>query len=102
LTKHAPDEALLRGHADLEEVKVSLPDLLEASARALCSAGAEAVGAESTVDAARVGAEVDVVDVEPKKLEKHMPKLYDLEPRCGTEKSLNVDLDVELYQMENW
>jgi hypothetical protein len=33
---------------------------------------------------------------------KIMHKLYDLEPHCAPEKSLNVDLGVDLYQMENY
>jgi hypothetical protein len=36
------------------------------------------------------------------RLGKIMQKLYDLEPQCVPEKSLNVDLGVNLYQMEDF
>jgi hypothetical protein len=35
-------------------------------------------------------------------MEKIMHKLYDLEPDNTPEKRINLDLDVDLYQMESY
>jgi hypothetical protein len=35
-------------------------------------------------------------------MEKIMHKLYDLEPDNAPEKKVNLDLDVDLYQMESY
>jgi hypothetical protein len=36
------------------------------------------------------------------RMEKIMHKLYDLEPDNAPEKKVNLDLDVDLYQMESY
>lgn len=102
MTKHTPDEVLLRGHAVLADVDVaaSLADLVEKNVLSLCGAGSKADSeVEASVQAVPVKAAIE--DAKGK-LGKTVIKLYDLESRCGPEKPRNIELDVELYQMENW
>lgn len=42
------------------------------------------------------------VDTIKNRLEKTMRKLYELEPESAPEKSIQLDLCVDLYQMENF
>jgi len=39
---------------------------------------------------------------ETDRLGKIMPELYNLENCIGSEKSVKIDLDLDLYQMENY
>jgi hypothetical protein len=98
LTKHLHEDLEAKlpisvdDHTKLMHPNVNLIDISLPRAKALHGLGATPVLPKSRakITSAKI------------RLEKIMHKLYDLEPHCMPEKSLNVDLGVELYQMENY
>ena len=103
MTKQVPDEALLRGHVDIEDgnkVAASIADLIEKNALSLCATQVEPQqGTKTRLRATHVNARMHVTKNRSGRI---MHKLYDLEPSGEPEKQLNVNLDVDLYQMEDW
>ncbi len=106
MTKHVADEALPKLHISIEDA-TSLVDssvkLLESPSLEICGCGGARVHSVHKVSSAK-SATLKTHTPKPafKRLEKIMQKLYDLEPQSGPEKPLNVDLDVDLYQMEDY
>ncbi len=101
MTKQLHDEAAPKLHISLEDAtKLMLED------------DALGIGASCGPSAARAIQRLDAAPklVKPRtrakpvsiknRLEKILHKLYDLEPEHTPEKTLNVNLDVDLYQME--
>jgi hypothetical protein len=111
LTKHVTDEALPKLHVPLEEadklVEASLR-LLDDQDTGICSVH----NIDSNINSLRKAtAENPLLKTHATKakvnniknrLEKTMHKLYDLEPDNAPEKPLNIDLDIDLYQMEKY
>jgi hypothetical protein len=101
LTKQASDEAALKCHMPLEDVN----KIVENTAKlmdnnALVFLGAR-LGPERRVKPKRtmVKARMGVLR---SRLGKIMHRLYDLEAGKEQEKPLKIDLDLDLYQMENF
>jgi hypothetical protein len=98
LTKQASDETVLKGHLALEEANKVVPSVTEVIVNnALVIRGAHNVEHEGKLDVALVVTKKNSVK---SKLRQIMPELYDLEDGAEAEKPLDVDLD--LYQMENY
>jgi hypothetical protein len=110
LTKRLHEEVAPKLRISLDEVTK-----LDADPVKLLQSPSLAIGGPCRSSAAK---SVHGLDAEPKlvtlsktktrqvslksRLEKIMHKLYDLEPDSAPEKPLNVNLDVDLYQMEGW
>jgi len=101
LTKQASDEATLKCHMPLEEATKIIGNTAKLmDTNALVFLGArlspeERVKPKRTVVKARVG-------VLRSRLGKIMHRLYDLEAGKEPEKPSKIDLDLDLYQMENY
>jgi len=98
LTKQASDETALRCHATLEELNKVSPSVTEAVVKnALVICGAHV---DPEQEGKRKRAVVKTrVSLLRSRLGRIMRRLYDLEAGNEPEKPLNIDLD--LYQMEN-
>jgi hypothetical protein len=105
LTKHIPDETFLKNQIELEEarrISANVTEIMDKNALAICATHRHTIMKRDTkpkVTITPVKAKIGMVKT---KLGKITHKLYDLEPESATDKNLNVDLDVQLYQMENW
>jgi hypothetical protein len=98
LTKQASDETVLKGHLALEETSKVVPIVTEAIVNnALVIRDAHNIEQEGELDVTLVNTKKNTVK---SKLRQIMPELYDIENGAETEKPLEVDLD--LYQMENY
>ncbi len=99
MTKHPQDEALFRGHVDLEETKIntSITDLMEKNTLSICATQIKPLPKAKRAIIVKAG-----MRQAKSRLGRIMHKLYDLEPSSEADKQLNVNLDVDLYQMENW
>jgi cell division GTPase FtsZ len=98
LTKQASDETVLRGHLTLEETNKVVSSVTEAIVNnALVIHGAHNIEQESELDVTIVMTRKNTVK---RKLRQIMPELYDIENGAEAEKPVEVDLD--LYQMENY
>jgi cell division GTPase FtsZ len=98
LTKQTSDETVLKGHLALEEANKAVPSVTEAIVNnALVIRGAHNVEHEGELDVTVVMTRKNSVK---SKLREIMPELYDIENGAEAEKPLEVDLD--LYQMENY
>jgi hypothetical protein len=99
LTKHAPDENLLKCPVALEEInKVppSVAELLEKNAFVIPDMHVDfAEEVEPRVRSAK-----NRTSSRRNKLKRITEKLYNLEPHDGPEKGLKIELD--LYQMESF
>ncbi len=101
LTKQASDEAALKCHMPLEDVNKivgSTAKLMDNNALVFLGARLspeEIAKPKRTVVKARMG-------VLRSRLGKIMHRLYDLEAGKEQEKPLKIDLDLDLYQMENF
>ncbi len=106
MTKHISDETLPKMHVSLDDAQ----DLVATNIKALNSQPLGVCNCPSLKPMHKVttGTSVKSRAVRPKvdsiknRLEKTMRKLYDLEPDNAPEKSLQLDLCVDLYQMENF
>ncbi len=107
MTKHISDETLPKMHMSLDDAQ----DLVATNIKTLnsqplgvCNRPSlkpmhKVITATSAVKSRAVRPKVDSIK---NRLEKTMRKLYDLEPDNAPEKSLQLDLCVDLYQMENF
>lgn len=97
MTKPLPDETLLKCHLAVEDVnKVGEGITRVMDNNALLIRGpVVAPEREETLIKPKVNAKRS-------RLGKTMQKLYNLEPSSESEKPLRVDLDVDLYQMEEY
>ncbi len=106
MTKHAVDEGFPKYHMPLEEANKLIEEnikVLDSSSLGICPANVKSVhkvGTEPTISAAIV-AKPKTNSIKTR-LGKIMHKLYDLESDDAPEKPLNVNLDVDLYQMEKY
>ena len=92
MTKHAPDENALRYPLSVEEPK----KLVENKTFVTCDAQVSPE-LESKFEVATIST---TVEPEMNVLEKIIPKIYDLEELFEPQKSVKINLDLDLYQME--
>ena len=101
MTKHASDEVALKCHMPLEEAN----KIIENAAKILDNSAFVMSGAhvnleqEGKLRHASVKTRIKSLR---SRLGKIMHRLYDLETGSEPEKRLNLDFDVDLYQMENF
>ncbi len=101
LTKQVADETALKCHLPLDEAN----KIVENTAKLMDSNAHVILGAHSNFEEvakpkrALVKARVNSLR---SRLGKIMQKLYDLEPDNKPEKKLNIDFEMDLYQMENF
>lgn len=105
MTKHAPpvDEALLKCHVTVTEdgqVSPVISEIVSNDALALCGGHINTVVPNSKGQLKVTVAEAKLRGVSA--LGTTLHKLYDLEAPTQPEKPLHIDLDVDLYQMENY
>jgi len=92
LTKHTPDEVALKCHVAIEEAS----KVVEDNAVVICDAQASPeLESEVEVTAIRTG-----IESKGNVLGIIMPELYDLEGGVESEKPVKIELDLDLYQME--
>ncbi|MBN1357698.1 hypothetical protein JW988_02915 [Candidatus Bathyarchaeota archaeon] len=91
MTKHAPDDTL-KCHLTVEEPK----KLVEENTIAVCSVQTSPE-IESTIEVTQITNEIKPIR---KGLQKMVPELYNLEDYPESEKTVKIDLDLDLYQME--
>jgi nucleotidyltransferase/DNA polymerase involved in DNA repair len=97
LTKQAPDEIALKCHMPLDEANKIVGNtskLLENNAFAF-------LDSEEGVKTKRAMAKTRMGSLRSR-LGKIMRRLYDLESGNEPEKTLKIEFDVDLYQMENF
>jgi hypothetical protein len=101
------DEAISKLHVSLEDANKLVEDnvkILGSSTLGLCGANVNS----QVKSMHKVTAKPTMVKTRTKtstfksRMGKIMHKLYDLEPNNAPEKTLIVDLGVDLYQMENY
>ncbi len=103
MTKHLSEEALSKLHLPLEDAEKLVEanvKLLDGNSLGICGPQVKSLHKVAAKPALVKPAEK--VGVVKSRLGKSMHKLYDLEPCSTPEKPLNVEFDVELYQMENY
>ena len=107
LTKHTTvDDGFPKYHMPLEDANKLIETnlkLLSSNSLGACSSNVDSlhkITVEPSLAKRREGR--PKVGIAKSKLGKIMHKLYDLEPERVTEKPLNVDLGVDLYQMEDY
>ena len=99
MTKQASDETALRCHVTLEEATKVSPSVTDAIVKnALAIYGAH-VDSEQKGKRKQVLVKTRMISLRSR-LGRIMRRLYDLESDSEPEKPLNIDLD--LYQMENY
>ncbi len=101
MTKHAPEEATLRYQLAIEEAtKVTsiVTEIMPKNSLAICDAYAKPAQ-KNKPKAIPVNSRISSVK---SRLGKFMYRLYNLESCNEPEKPLKIDLDVDLYQMENF
>ena len=91
MTKHAPDEAVLKCNLTIEEVKI-----VESTPLVICDTPTSPkLENKLEVNPVRTG-----IEMKSNGLETDMPELYDLEEGVKAEKPVKIELDIDLYQME--
>ena len=101
MTKQASDEAALKCHIPLEDANKIVGNAAKLmDNNALVFLGAR-LGPEEGVKPKRTVVKVRM-GVLRSRLGKIMHRLYDLEADKEPEKPLKIDLDLDLYQMENF
>ncbi|MCW4017538.1 MAG: hypothetical protein NWF00_02460 [Candidatus Bathyarchaeota archaeon] len=106
MTKHLPDEVSSKLHLSLEEAEKLLSDNVEFldgnGLLHICNSHTR-VKPVPEVDAKPVTVKARTeLSPSKSKLGKNVTKLYNLEQDQTPEKTLNVEFDVDLYQMENY
>ncbi len=106
MTKHLPDETtkLPIGFEDTDRLIAEPLNLFDGSTLGICNTHVAKKVSPLT------GVTNKSVVIKPKtkvhalrsRLGKALHKLYNLEPEGSTDKPLNIDLSVDLYQMENY
>jgi hypothetical protein len=101
LTKHTADETALKCHVTVEganKVSESVTKMMGNNALVVCDVNASPENEdqlETTPIKTGIKSETD-------RLGKIMPELYNLENCVESEKPVKIDLDLDLYQMENY
>lgn len=99
MTKHTADETTLKCHISVEgdnKVSESATKIMDNNALAIYDVNAIPENQLKTTPI-KTG-----IKSETDRLGKIMPELYNLENCIGSEKSVKIDLDLDLYQMENY
>lgn len=104
MTKHLPDEVVAKLHSPLEDTdKLLTEDVAFLDSETLGICRVESVHVHAKPSAVAIKSHKSPKTCLPKiKMEKTMTKLYDLEKEETPEKVLNLQLDVDLYQMEDY
>jgi hypothetical protein len=104
LTKHLHEEVTSKLHLQLEDADKLLTedvDFLDSETLSICRVKPAHVHAKPS--AVAIKSRKSPKTCIPKiKMEKTMTKLYNLENEETPEKTLNLQLDVDLYQMEDY
>jgi hypothetical protein len=101
LTKHIADETTLKCHISVEgnnKVSESATKIMDNNARVIYDVNASPEKEnqlKTTPIKTGIKSETD-------RLGKIMPELYNLENCIGSERSVKIDLGLDLYQMENY
>jgi len=101
LTKHTADETTLKCHISVEgnnKVSESTTKIMDNNARVIYDVNASPEK-ENQIKTTPIKTGIKS---ETDRLGKIMPELYNLENCIGSEKSVKIDLDLDLYQMENY
>jgi hypothetical protein len=101
LTKHIADETTLKCHISVEgdnKVSESATKMMGNNALVICDVNAIPEN-ENQLKTTQIKTGKKS---ETDRLGKIMPELYNLENCIGSEKSVKIDLDLDLYQMENY
>ncbi|MCW4010426.1 MAG: hypothetical protein NWF05_07375 [Candidatus Bathyarchaeota archaeon] len=105
MTRHLHDEAAAKLHVSLEDADVLLAkkmNLLESEGLGVCGVGVKSLrGVAAKPALVKVEADVKACTLKSK-LGTAVRDLFDLDGDGASEKPLNVDLGVDLYQMENY
>ena len=101
MTKHTADETSLKCHISVEgnnKVSESATKIMDNNARVIYDVNASPEKEnqlKTTPIKTGIKSETD-------RLGKIMPELYNLENCIGSERSVKIDLGLDLYQMENY
>ena len=101
MTKHIADETTLKCHISVEgnnKVSESATKIMDNNARVIYDVNASPEKEnqlKTTPIKTGIKSETD-------RLGKIMPELYNLENCIGSERSVKIDLGLDLYQMENY
>ena len=101
MTKHTADETTLKCHISVEgnnKVSESTTKIMDNNARVIYDVNASPEK-ENQIKTTPIKTGIKS---ETDRLGKIMPELYNLENCIGSEKSVKIDLDLDLYQMENY
>jgi hypothetical protein len=101
LTKHTIDEATLKCHVTVEganKVSESVTKIMDNNALVICDVN---VSPEREDQLETTPIETGMKS-KTDRLGKIMPELYNLENGIKSEKPVKIDLDLDLYQMENF
>jgi len=98
LTKQPADETTLKCHMTVEtkEVSKSVTKIMDNSALVICDVNAS-IGREEILNTKPIK-----TGPEANRLGRIMPELYNLENCITSEKPVKINVDLELYQMENF
>jgi cell division GTPase FtsZ len=101
LTKHSVDETALKCHVTVEganKVSENVTKMMDSNALVICDVNASPENEDqlkTTLIKTGMKSKTDM-------LGKIMPELYNLENCAESEKPVKIDLDLDLYQMENY
>ena len=101
MTKQTADETTLKCHMTVEEankVSESGTKMMDNNALVVCDVNAS----PENEDQLKTTPIKTGIKSETDRLGKIMPELYNLENCIGSEKPVKIDLDLDLYQMENF
>ena len=101
MTKQTADETTLKCHMTVEEankVSESVAKVMGNNALVVCDVDAS----PENEDQLKTAPIKTGIKSETDKLGKIMPELYNLENCTASEKPVKIDLDLDLYQMENF
>jgi len=98
LTKQISDEATLKCHMPGEETKVGESGTTVVDNNALVICDVHAIS--ELVDKRKVTPIMTEIELKNDRLGKIMHELYNLDNCLETEKTVKIDLDLDLYQME--
>jgi hypothetical protein len=105
LTRHITDEAATKLHASLEEAAALISEnikLLDNERVCVCGVDMKSLRDIATKTAASTPKAEAKMCFPESTMKNTAPQLFNLESQSTPEKPLNINLDVELYQMENY
>ena len=101
MTKQTADETTLKYHVTVEganKVSESVTKIIDNNALVICDVNAS----PEKEDQPKTTPIKTGIKSETNRLGKIMPELYNLENGIASEKPVKIDLDLDLYQMENF